>query len=94
MGNLIKNGKQDCSLPTPADKPDLDDAWRRGGGEGGTFPMFLREKFIRTQERKKIVTVLKYCLNIAKDTYLGSKQLSMPIIWSCHVTSEFLIDSL
>lgn len=62
MGNLIKNGKQDCSLPTPADKPDLDDAWRRGGGgEGGTFPMFLREKFIRTQERKKIVTVLKYC---------------------------------
>ena len=51
-----------------------------GGGEGGTFPMFLREKFIRTQERKKIVTVLKYCLNIAKDTYLGSKQLSMPII--------------
>lgn len=49
-------------------------------GGGGTFPMFLREKFIRTQERKKIVTVLKYCLNIAKDTYLGSKQLSMPII--------------
>lgn len=65
-----------------------------GGGEGGTFPMFLREKFIRTQERKKIATVLKYCLNIAKDTYLDSKQLSMPIIWSCHVTSEFLINSL
>ena len=51
-----------------------------GGGREDPPPMFLREKFIGTQERKKIVTVLKYCLNIAKYTYLGSKQLSMPII--------------
>ena len=42
--------------------------------------MVLCEKLIHTQESKKIVTVLKYCLNIAKDAYLGSKQLSMPII--------------
>ena len=89
MGNLIKMGTKIVPFP-----------WRRlreeegGGGGKRTPPWFSSDKFIHTQERKKMVTVLKYWLNIAKDAYLGSKQLSMPIIWSCHVTSEFLVDSL
>ena len=75
MGNLIK--MENKIVPFQLQRISQTLTTLEGGG---TSPMFLREKFIRTQERKKIVTVLKYCLNIAKDTYLGSKELSMPII--------------
>ena len=78
MGNLIK--MENKIVPFQLQRISQTLTTLEGGEGGGTSPMFLREKFIRTQERKKIVTVLKYCLNIAKDTYLGSKQLSMPII--------------
>ena len=77
MGNLIKMGNKVVPFQLQRISQTLTTPER---GAGGTSPMFLREKFIGAQERKKIVTVLKYCLNIAKDTYLGSKQLSMPII--------------
>ena len=75
MGNLIKMGNKIVPFQLQRTSQTLTTL----EGEG-TSPMFLREKLIRTQQHKKIATVLKYCLNIAKDAYLGSKQLSMPII--------------
>lgn len=78
MGNLIKMGNK--IVPFQPQRITLTSLEGGGGGGDSTPPWFSSEKLIHTQERKKIVTVLKYCLNIAKDAYLGSKQLSMPII--------------
>ena len=85
MGNSIKMGNKIVPFQLQRISQTLTTLkWEgRGEGRGGgrvNSPCFSSEELIHTQERKKIVTVLKYCLNIAKDTYLGSKQLSMPII--------------
>ena len=82
MGNSIKMGNKIVPFQLQRISQTLTTLEWEGRGRGGRVnsPCFSSEELIHTQERKKIVTVLKYCFNIAKDTYLGSKQLSMPII--------------